>query len=192
MFALRRPSEDALRRYVAAQAALPFGYAPVGATQGAPPAGYRSDHHRAVLGRGLEVFRRAAKAIRAWEMFRLGWVEVLPPDAPLRPGTVVGVLVHHLGLWSLNPCRIVYVVDETGPVERFGFAYGTLPGHAAMGEERFTVEWDRTDDTVVYDLLAFSQLRAPLARLGYPLARRLQRRFARDSLRAMMRLLGPA
>ena len=38
-----------------------------------------------------------------------------------------------LGLWWLNACRIVYVVDEAGPVTRFGFAYGTLPGHAGSG-----------------------------------------------------------
>jgi hypothetical protein len=28
------------------------------------------------------------------------------------------------GVWTLNTCRIVYVVDEA---TRFGFAYGTLP-----------------------------------------------------------------
>ena len=51
-----------------------------------------------------------------------------------------------LGLWWLNACRIVYVVDEAGPVTKFGFAYGTLPGHAGTGEERFLVEWDRASD----------------------------------------------
>jgi uncharacterized protein (UPF0548 family) len=35
------------------------------------------------------------------------------------------------------------LVDEWG-VERFGFAYGTLPCHLVAGEERFQVEWDKT------------------------------------------------
>jgi len=43
-----------------------------------------------------------------------------------------------------------------------------------------------------YDLFAFSRPRHPLARLGGPLySRALQRRFARDSLRAMARAVGP-
>jgi uncharacterized protein (UPF0548 family) len=44
---------------------------------------------------------------------------------------LTGMLVHP---WWLNACRIVYVVDEEGPVKRFGFAYGTLPEHAESGK----------------------------------------------------------
>jgi hypothetical protein len=39
----------------------------------------------------------------------------------------VAVLARSLGLWWLNACRIVSVVNEDGPGKRFGFAYGTLP-----------------------------------------------------------------
>jgi uncharacterized protein (UPF0548 family) len=50
-------------------------------------------------------------------------------------------VVNHGFCWSLNPCRVVYVLEETGgEVERYGFAFGTLPGHSEEGEERFTVE----------------------------------------------------
>jgi uncharacterized protein (UPF0548 family) len=87
----------------------------------------------------------------------------------------------------VNACRVVYVVDEGGPVQRFGFAYGTLPDHAESGEERFTVEWHEADDAVWYDILAFSRPQQLLARLGYPFARRLQKRFARGSAAAMRR-----
>jgi uncharacterized protein (UPF0548 family) len=86
----------------------------------------------------------------------------------------------------LNACRIVYLVDEEGAVKRFGFAYGTLAEHAEIGEERFTVEWNRADDTVWYDILAFSRPRQMLAKLGYPLSRSLQKRFAEGSKAAMM------
>jgi uncharacterized protein (UPF0548 family) len=81
----------------------------------------------------------------------------------------------------------VYVVDEQGPVQRFGFAYGTLPDHAESGEERFTVEWHGADGAVWYDILAFSRPQQLLPRLGYPFTRKLQRRFARDSAAAMRR-----
>ena len=84
----------------------------------------------------------------------------------------------------MNVSRIVYVIDEE---TRFGFAYGTLPHHVEAGEERFLVGWDREDDTVWYDILAFSRPANLLVRLGNPVARRLQRRFARDSLQAMKR-----
>ncbi|HEV3306332.1 MAG TPA: DUF1990 family protein [Candidatus Sulfotelmatobacter sp.] len=74
--------------------------------------------------------------------------------------------------------------------KRFGFAYGTLGEHAESGEERFTVEWSRDDDSVWYDILAFSRPRQMLARLGYPLSRLLQKRFAEDSKAAVAKAAG--
>ena len=69
----------------------------------------------------------------------------------------------------------------------FGFAYGSLPGHAASGEERFLIEWDPSDDSVWYDLSSFSRPNGWLARLGAPYLRRFQARFARESAEAMRR-----
>jgi uncharacterized protein (UPF0548 family) len=153
-----------------------------------PRARLTADHHRAVLGRGLDAYRRAGEALRRWEMFRLGWVEVVPREPPVRVGTTVGVVVRHFGFRSANACRIVALVEEERPdVARSGFVYRTLPDHAVEGEERFVVEWTKADDTVAYDLSAWSRLRHPLARLARPLARHVQRRFARDSLAAMAR-----
>jgi len=85
----------------------------------------------------------------------------------------------------LNASRIIYIVNEEGRIARYGFAYGTLAEHAESGEERFTVEWNRSDDQVWYSILAFSRPKTTLARLGYPLARRLQKRFGEDSKAAM-------
>ena len=95
------------------------------------------------------------------------------------------------GLWWLNACRIVYVIDEPSPVRRFGFAYGTLPGHVECGEERFCVE-HLADDSVWYDIRAFSRPRFWMTRLGYPLARRLQKRFAAESKAIMLRVAAEA
>jgi uncharacterized protein (UPF0548 family) len=61
-----------------------------------------------------------------------------------------------------------------------------LPGHVESGEERFQVEWDRDDNSVWYDILAFSRPNRLLIRLGYPVVRRLQKRFARDSAQSML------
>jgi uncharacterized protein (UPF0548 family) len=95
----------------------------------------------------------------------------------------VGVLARALGL-CLNACRVVYVVEEEEPVRRFAFAYGTLPEHAESGEERFQVEL-LEDDSVWYDILAFSRPNQLLARLAYPYVRRKQKQFARESMLAM-------
>lgn len=123
-------------------------------------------------------------------MFKMPWVKLHWPNAPIEVGTNVAVSVHHFGFYSLNACRIVYVVVEEGAVTRFGFAYGTLADHAESGEERFTVEWNRANDTVWYDLLAFSRPRQVLAKLAYPLSRLLQKRFAEGSKAAMVKAAG--
>jgi uncharacterized protein (UPF0548 family) len=142
------------------------------------------------LGAGERVFQAARAALERWEQFRLGWVEAVPPDTPIKTGAVVAVVARAAGLWWLNACRIVYTVDEVEPVRRFGFAYGTLPAHVATGEERFLIEWDRSDNSVWYDILAFSRPNHFLTRLGYPLVRRTQKRFARESADAMRRTVG--
>jgi len=139
------------------------------------------------LGAGAAAYARALAALRRWDMFAIGWAELCWP-APIVPGATVAVVAEAVGLWSVNPCRIVYAIDEDdGRARRFGFGYGTLPAHEARGEERFLVEWDRADDQVWYDILALSRPRSPLARLGYPAMRLLQRRFAADSKLAMQR-----
>ena len=69
-------------------------------------------------------------------------------------------------------------------MKRFGFAYGTLPDHAERGEERFMIEW-LADDSVWYDIYAFSRPQKAIVKLGLPLARRLQKRFGGESLAVM-------
>jgi uncharacterized protein (UPF0548 family) len=187
MLLLRKPTSEAIEAFLAAQAQQDFTYAAVGATATAPPAGYSVDHTRIKLGEGTRVFAAAKAALESWKHFSLGWVEAWPTEPPIEVGQVVAVIARLFGLWYLNACRIVYVVSEDEPVKRFGFAYGTLPEHAESGEERFTVEWNESDDTVWYDILAFSRPQQFLARLGYPFARRLQKRFAKDSTAAIWR-----
>jgi uncharacterized protein (UPF0548 family) len=188
MFSLTAPSDSDIRRFISKAKDTGFSYPEVGASATTAPAGYNVDHNRVRLGRGDGTWQRAVEAIRAWRMFSMPWVSLHWPNAPIQVGTDVAVSIHHFAFYSLNACRIVYVVVEEGPIERFGFAYGTLEEHAESGEERFTVEWNREDDSVWYDILAFSRPRQTLARLGYPLSRLLQKKFAKGSKLAMLQL----
>lgn len=185
MFLLREPADEQVREVLQAQKDLPFTYPEVGATRFGAPPGYPVNHHRTRLGAGPLVFSRAAEALRGWAMYRLPWTRLCYPDAPIRPGVTVAVVVRHLGVWSINPCRIVYQMEESGEIERVGFAFGTLPAHAERGEERFTVELHHEDGSVWFELFAFAGPNHPLVKVGYPLLRLLQYCFGRGAVRAM-------
>jgi uncharacterized protein (UPF0548 family) len=191
MFSLSKPTPDIIHAFLAAQKDRQFSYPPVGASRTTVPGGYLVDHNRVQLGVGSAVFERARDAITQWKMFAMSWLELCWPNVAIVAGSTVAVVVHHLGFWSLNACRIVYTIEDRGAVERYGFAYGTLSDHAEMGEERFTVEFQTSDETVWYDIYAFSRPR-PLARLAYPFTRALQKRFASDSKKAMQRAVDQA
>lgn len=187
MLSLQKPSAEKIYRFLDQQAKLDLTYSAVGATATTPPSGYVSDHTQIKLGEGKEIFQAASAALRRWEQFHLGWLEARPTETPIQTGQVVAVLARAMGLWWLNACRIVYVVDETGPISKFGFAYGTLPAHAGTGEERFLVKWDQNTNEVHYEILAFSRMKHVLTRLGYPVVRRTQKQFGRDSAASMFR-----
>lgn len=185
------PRESVINAFLAAQAAQDFRYAEVGISRddAVEPKGYNLDHNRVRLGQGADCFNRACAALRRWAMFPAPWTRISPADAALREGQIVAMQANALGVWWLNACRIVYVIDQDGPIRRFGFAYGTLPAHVEEGEERFSVEF-HGDGGVWYDLRAFSRPRYWPVRLAKPVARRLQRRFVLDSQQAMRRAVG--
>jgi uncharacterized protein (UPF0548 family) len=177
-----------MRRFLSAQSKLGFSYAEVGATAATPPANYAVDRTRIKLGKGESVYLAARQALAQWKQFGLGWLAAWPPDTPIRAGETVVVVARAVGLWWLNAARIVYVVDESADsITRFGFAYGTLPGHVEAGEERFLIEWDHANDSVRYNILAFSRPRHLLTRIGRRQARRMQERFGQESGAAMVR-----
>jgi uncharacterized protein (UPF0548 family) len=189
VFTFGEPRTEDAELLLARQRELDFSYPEVGATLGEPPDGYTVDRTRLRLGKGPETFGIAAGALSEWRHFDTGWTRLLPPEAPVLEGEVVCVVARHLGLYSLNPARIVRVLDEWGRYpgyRRYGYVYGTLPAHSERGEERFSVEM-LPDGSVWYDLLSFARGGSALVRLGYPVRRVLQRRFARDSGRAMLR-----
>lgn len=186
MYFLREPSADQIQRFLVLQQDQPFTYAAVGATQNDMPVDFTVDHNRIKLGSGRAAYERAIAALRRWQQFDLGWVKLEPDSTPLEAGAIVAIKAKTFGFWTLSACRIVYLINEDGPTRKFGFAYGTLTDHVECGEERFTVEWHANDESVWYDILAFSRPQHPLVKLARPLARGLQQRFAKDSKRRML------
>ncbi len=184
MICFTKPEPYSIRRFLDDQANQAFSYAEVGATGRQIPTGYNINHTRQQLGSGWHVFEAACESLRSWQQLQLGWVDCWPKDVPIMAGEQVAVLGRAFGIWWLNACRIVYTITESGNGAKFGYAYGTLPDHLAVGEERFLVEIE-PDEQVWIDILAFSRPHTALARVGYPLMRRAQRRFGLESARRL-------
>jgi uncharacterized protein (UPF0548 family) len=191
MWRFREPAPEEVEAFLVEQARLGFSYEGVGWTRSGRdvPPGYVLDHNRQRLGEGDATFAAAVSALRRWQMVPAPLARVVPAGVAVEAGQTLGVLVRAVGAWWLNSARIVYVIDEAAASpaspRRFGFAYGTLPGHAESGEERFLVE-QLADGSVWYDLTAFSRPRYWGARLARPVTRVLQRRFAAMSKAAMV------
>src|SRR5687768_4252337 len=158
MFLIQRPTIELITTFLANRDGDDYSYSEVGSTLlPDPPYDFNIDHNRIEIGLGACDFERAKSAVRRWEMFSLGWVELFHRDTPIEAGRTVAILVRHFGFYSLNAARIVYTIDDAGEIERFGFAYGTLTEHGEIGEERFSVEFHKTTGEVWYDLYAFSR-----------------------------------
>jgi uncharacterized protein (UPF0548 family) len=184
MFLATRPSRQAIERFIKESQGLPLSYDQAGLARSSP-VDYDLDETLVTIGHGEVAFERAKAALAAWKHFDFNWVEVSPPGASIEPGSVVAVLVRHLGFWSLSGCRVLYGLGDRALGPTFGFAYGTLVNHVEQGEEIFEVFLRPGTLEVVYRIRAASRPRALLARVGYPIARILQARFRKDSGQAM-------
>jgi uncharacterized protein (UPF0548 family) len=183
-----RPSSAQIGRFLKEQKHAPFSYSHVGATQTTPPQGHRINHARAILGHGEASFTAACAALKNWEMFKQPWTRIEPQAAPLRENEVVAILARVLGVWFVNACRIIYVVDEAGDtVRRFGFGFGTLAHHVAQGEERFLVEWNQSSGEVHFEVLSFCKPRFWGMKLLPGLAMQCQKQFAQGAVERMRR-----
>jgi uncharacterized protein (UPF0548 family) len=189
---VRRPSAREIEALLGT-VCLPLSYPEVGAsaqldslaTRESLAAHYDVDRHEFTLGRGRSSFDRARSALLAWRQFDIPWLEFHAPDQ-VASNQVVATLVSVAGLWFLNPCRVVYADSPSDP-ELVAYAYGTLPGHAECGEERFELSFDPVSQEVRYRISAFSRPALVLSKLGYPVARRIQKRFAQASAHALAR-----
>lgn len=192
MFLLTKPNETRVSEFRRRASQTDFSYPYIGQTrQGFRKSAkhretlkYDIDHNCIPIGTGIDAFESAKAAFRQWKMFDLNWVTLHSTDTPISEGEIVVIEIRHFGFFSLNAAKIVYTIDEW---DRFGFAYGTLAEHGEIGEERFSVRLDRKTKEVVYDLYAFSRPGHTLAKLAYPLTRKLQKRFVYDTQQAMLR-----
>jgi uncharacterized protein (UPF0548 family) len=136
------------------------------------PAGYSHLDARIMVGRGAEVFRRAAESVMTFRMHRAIPVRITSSSPRATEGAAVTVT---LAGFLRAPCRIIWTEDGERTA---GWAYGTLNGHPEAGEESFLVE-HRDDDTVWLVVRAFSRPGTPLARLAAPVIPLFQRLYAR-------------
>lgn len=181
------PSSDKLSDFLQIQKDKSFSYSNVGDTKQDLPDGFDNDYNTVYLGTGEEVWSKAKKAINNWQQFPESWTKIFPDSEPIENGKIVAVLFQVLGVWWINSARIVYTIDEAN---RYGFAYGTLPGHLEKGEECFWVERDE-QGAVYYHIKAFSRPAYWVVWLVYPFARKFQRQFVKQSLSIMKMLSNP-
>ena len=194
MFLLRKPTADDIHHYLQAQRQEDFSYADVGLSEwDGHPQGFNVARHTVDLGRGPQAYDAARSAIDSWSMFPAEMASLYWPSVEPAVGNEVVVGFRAGPLWSLNPCRVVYTVNsQVGLVQKYGFAYGTLPGHVEKGEERFQVLWDLATDRVTYEIFCFSAAQHLLATVGYPFVLYQQARFRRLSGRAMQKYVAAA
>jgi len=162
-------------------AAARLTYSEAGATAGHLPAQYHHVRRHVVIGSGRHAFAEAASAVAAWQVQLRAGLSVSASAPTARPGAVALV---GFGIGSLRltaPCRVVYIVDEP---RRQGFAYGTLPGHPESGEEAFIVE-HQDDDTVAFEITAFSTPSSAIAKVAGPAGRLVQDWITTRYLRAL-------
>jgi uncharacterized protein (UPF0548 family) len=120
----------------------------------------------------------ATAALHRWAPHRGIRARIHPPEARIDVGVTLLVVAPFGPFEMAVPDRIVAVVDEP---TLFGFAYGTLTGHAEAGEELFLAEQVATG-RLRLTVRVHAQPATLSARLGAPLVTLLQRIAARRYL----------
>jgi len=145
--------------------------------RGETPPGYRRDSWEVDVGPDDESrFERCGTAVLGWAAQRGAGIRVMPDRPVVLDETFALVLPLPIG-YAIATARVIHVVKDEDTI---GFAYGTLPSHPEEGEEIFLVR--RRAGRVLFEVSAFSKPRDPLARLGLPVTRWLQRRTNRTYL----------
>ena len=122
------------------------------------------------------------------------------PRQPLAQRVMV-LRAHFLGFNFYFGVRVADVVDDTrpgpdGPERVWGYGYRTLEGHFEKGQINFSIHKNLATGAVRFRIRAVSRkgrIRNPAYWLGFKVfGRTLQRRFARQSLARMRRLVAQA
>jgi len=126
---------------------------------------------------------------------------IFKPDEPLENRTML-LRARFLGFSFWFGVKVSDVTDEAarptpaGPERVWGYGYRTLEGHFERGQIDFTIHKSLTTGAIQFRIHAVSQtgrIRNPFYWLGFKLfGRRLQRKFARESLARMRQLVAEA
>ncbi|WP_137755988.1 DUF1990 family protein [Agrococcus sp. SGAir0287] len=183
-----------------------------------PPKGYELIARRSRIGHGRARYEAAVAGLRTWRVQRLSGIEVdVQPTTDrttyrpvgfegkdparaasteaqqvfaadgepfLQPGDSAMQRIR-LGPVQIHaPIRVIAVEDEA---TTHAVIFGTLEGHPESGEERMLVELAE-DESVFFHLRVLAKPHAWWARLGGPVARRVQRRYHERYLDALRRI----
>ena len=122
------------------------------------------------------------------------------PAAPLENRAML-LTARYLWMTFELPVRVSRVIDaardgDRGPERVWGYSYQTLAGHLERGEITFEIVKHLASGGVTFRIHSFSQtghIGNLIHRIGFRLVgRRLQRRFAQESLRNMQVLVATA
>lgn len=139
--------------------------------------------HARTVELGQDTFDAAVDGLKAWACHRGIGATVHPEGAPIIEGSTVLVVLRAGPVRLLAPDRIVAVVNEP---DRFGFVYGTLPGHPEKGEEAFLVDRHANGRTTA-TIRVVAEGDWLIARIASPLVRCLQRAALNRYLAALQR-----
>ena len=203
------PAWQQYRAQLAAYARTPVNYNDQDPAAQTPAAGWRRDDYATDLPAEAPGPPAPAGAFAAAQgvLRRYGFpppnliTGYFDPAQPLAERVMV-LRAHFLVFYFTFGVRIVDVVDEAalptpaGPERVWGYGYRTLEGHFERGQINFSLHKNLTTGAVQFRIRAVSQkgtIRNPFYWLGFKVfGRILQRRFARQSLARMRRLVGEA
>lgn len=148
-----------------------------------PSPGFRRFERTVVIGHGDDCWNRATHDVLRWVVKTRSGFSVEPAESHLvREGAELTLIARVGPLRIREPIRVVAVVQEAA---RYGFAYGTRPGHPVSGEEAFIVH--RTPEgTVSLTLRSLTRPGRGRWRLLYPAVLVAQRIYRRRYLRSLL------
>jgi hypothetical protein len=160
----------------------------------------KQDKHERVIGHepagppetnGLA--RRLADAILRFDVFPPTLLRSVLRRTPVEIGDTLGLRYAFMpGVDVFFAARVIDRFEKaTDQQWCSGFTYRTLEGHPECGEEMFIVEKDLTTGQVTAGLRSWSKPGLWIARLTYPVVRRLQLRAAGAALDHLQRLAHP-
>lgn len=191
MFFFSKPGRNKIQNILIEASVSAFTYNEVGSTfsEDNVPDGYSVNRYRRLLGLGKRIFDNATKAVSCCAMYNLPLTElhlIRDSDKP-EQGSVMAVVARHYRLWTVNPVRIVYKGERYDNEDQlYCLAVGTLAGHVARGEERFTIRFT-PENQVYYEHFSFNTPSKYLLKLVYPMMRLGIDQFARGSAEAILK-----